>query len=163
MSQRNTPNQRNLQTSERRMRTSLLTGREPREQMPRNHMSRSVGILPNMQRKISKTPKRMEQFKTENNQRYSGKGINRSMTGLDMPRKNFGYHPHMQRKFSEVPDANNWVHKTLDVNRPRGSHISQNNILSFKKEASYENELYNRSHRGTVSYTHLTLPTILLV
>lgn len=139
LSQRNTQNQRNLQ-GERRMRTSLLTGRE---QIPRNHMSRSVGILPNMQRKISKTPKRQDQFNTENNGRYPGKGINRSMTGLDMSRNNQGYNN--AKKFSDVPE--NWAHKTMDYNRPRGSHLSQN-IVSFKKDASYENDFYNRSHRG---------------
>jgi hypothetical protein len=70
------------------------------------------------------------------------------MTGLDNYNDRMKGKGHtMHRKFSEIPDGNNWKNKTFDFGQERRSHISQpNNILSFKKEGSNEQDLHGQYH-----------------
>ena len=137
--------------TERRVRGSGLYGRdwEARKNVKKDHMSKSVGILPDIRRgsnlRNGKTP---DKFRTEtyqrgnmaNNPSYNRRNMNRSMTGLD--------HPQMQRKFSEI-NNNNWGNQTFDLGQNQIiPHSQQNNILSFKKELSNDHEMYRTPYNG---------------
>lgn len=122
-------------------------------------MSKSVGLLPRVSRQSSRVKQVPEGSQTQpwrpgNTQAK----MNRSMTGLEA--RNSQRPPvrrAMHRKFSEIPRAAKWAHRTMDLNHQAGhinlGHLTgplgpkqstkqlgreQSNTLSFKKEQETE-------------------------
>lgn len=122
----------------------------PRQGKP--NLSKSVGLLPrprlsqNQSNRPGRTPEKhhFNEFKT--NQNY--KHFRRSNTNQNFSNTNNKNNFPIRRKFSEIPEPQNWANQTLDLNDPRqnpNQFVSQgNNILSFKNDHSNENELNSR-------------------
>lgn len=124
----------------------------------RNNMSRSVGLLPRVQRTSSRMRRTIE--KPRPNPRRPPvltTPMQRSMTGLE--RRKLAKPPMrraLDRKFSEIPHSTKWAHRTMDWGQSHGANETDpNNILSFKKDSSYEQETpaksWNRPATGEIS------------